>query len=203
MFDTGGVVHRGAFAAACGECGCHGRHLLGTDRGCRVTWCRGRRRTSVGLSGGLEHLVERRQVVDALEVGLLQQTRLDRVRPPRCCRVAASGSSVIWMDFHAGSRTSAGSALPESFFSAALAAAFALSGLALIQALVFTEPRSTRLDDVRVLLEERLRDDDVRDHELLARPQVCSRRAAPSPPSATSLEAVGSGTQAPSMEPDL
>lgn len=106
------------------------------------------------------------------------------------------------MDFQAGSSTFAGSSLPESTFSWALAAAFAWSGLALIHLLVSTEPFSTASTtfgcSLRNFCDTMM---FVITNFLSGHSEASSSRTLP--PSATSLDAVGSGTQAPSMEPDL
>lgn len=116
--------------------------------------------------------------------------------------VEASGSSVIWMDFQAGSRTAAGSALPESASSCLFAEAFASSGLALIHLLVSTEPLRTASTTFGCSSR------NFCDTMMFVITNFLSGHRSDSssstlPPSATSLDAVGSGTQAPSMEPDL
>lgn len=82
-----------------------------------------------------------------------------------------------------------------------LAEAFALSGLALIQALVATVPRSTAsttsLCSARNFCDTMM----LVITNLLSGHSVDSSRSSLAP-WATSLDAVGSGTQAPSMDPE-
>ncbi len=92
--------------------------------------------------------------------------------------------------------------MPLSAASLALAEAFAFSGLALIHSLVFTVPASTASTTSGCSLRNFCDTMTfVITNFFSGHRAVSSRRT--EPPSETSLEAVGSGTQAPSMEPCL
>lgn len=122
--------------------------------------------------------------------------------PAWVLRVAASGSSRNVIDFQAGSRTSAGSGLPVSAASRALAASSASSGWALIHRLVSTDARSTASTALGCLSRNSWR---TTMFVITNLPSGHSDASSSStlPPCATSRDAVGSGTHAPSTEPDL
>ena len=159
----------------------------------------GRSRGHLGLAGGLEDLVEEREVVDPVELRLLSSrpTVMASAAPLR--RLAATGSLVNVRFGQAASITAWAMALPVSFSIPWLTSALASAALALTKSLAATWPSRSRLTTSGCSLRKSVR--TIRwvvtywpsGHRVRS-----STRTLP-PPSWTSRVAQGSGTQAPAM----
>ena len=115
----------------------------------------------------------------------------------------AMGSTVKVRFGQAAPRTASGRRFCGHVLDALVDEGLRLGGLLVDEVGRLHDPAQERLDDVGVVLEERRRDDEVGGHVLAVRPQVALVDRTLPPPSWTSRVAHGSGTQAPSMSPDL